>query len=271
MMGLSSQFVASTNDYQTTRPLAVLLHGYTQNSLCWGNFADALRQHFDILLVDLPGHGKTSAAYDEASLDETAQLVNETVAPYVKKQSCLLVGYSMGGRVALHTLLDDASYWRAAVVIGTHPGIRDVSQRQQRQKQDTATAEKLVSQGLDAFLDDWFALDLFANLDVKMQAKSARMTNRIDGLVACLRYRGTGVQEPLWQRLKEVEVPLFALAGGCDAKYVALAQELADIMPNGQQITIAAAGHSAHLEQPDQCVAVIQTFYSAVGSIFSNE
>jgi 2-succinyl-6-hydroxy-2,4-cyclohexadiene-1-carboxylate synthase len=92
-----------------------------------------------------------------------------------------------------------------------------------------------------------------------MQFRAARADNTIDGLAESLRQAGTGSQDPLWDRLGRVEMPVLVVAGADDAKFGAEGARLvASIGPNATLALIPDAGHAAHLERPTEFAAVLR-------------
>ncbi|MBJ7504203.1 MAG: alpha/beta fold hydrolase [Ilumatobacteraceae bacterium] len=223
----------------------VFVHGFTQTRASWRVVADLLVARVPnvrCVLVDLPGHGESR----DVSLDlvETAaQVVSFTArATYV--------GYSLGARVVAQAVAHHpARVVRAALVSGT-AGIEESSQRSERAGADDALAERIIRIGVTAFLDEWLAQPLFADLSPAVAQLVERRSNTAPGLADSLRRCGQGQQAPLWDELARSSVPLLAIAGSRDVKYVQLARRLAANTPHGTLRIIDGAGHSAHLEQP---------------------
>jgi 2-succinyl-6-hydroxy-2,4-cyclohexadiene-1-carboxylate synthase len=229
-------------------PPILLLHGFTQNSGCWEPFARLLAEFgHRILAVDLPGHGSADPIHDSAGLWRTADLVAETL-----NEPAHLIGYSMGGRVALHVALAHPQLVRSLTLIGATAGLETTNERETRQRADDRLADRLMEFGLSIFLDEWLAQPLFANLDRESAHVVARLTNRPEGLAASLRNCGTGSQENLWPRLTEIEAPIHVVVGERDAKFTELGTRL-----EGQLSVISEAGHTTHLEQPQGTADVI--------------
>lgn len=228
-------------------PPVMLLHGFTQNARCWGLLGTELCSHRDVIAVDLPGHGLSH--HDDADLDRAAALVAEVIEGL--DEPPLVIGYSMGGRVALHVALAHPDAVSALVLIGATGGLDGDAERQQRRDADAALAERLLEDGLDMFLDQWLALPLFADLDDLAAAREQRLTNRVEGLAASLRHCGTGRQRPLWPDLHTVSIPTLCIAGGHDDKFIGLGQRLVtSIGSNAELVTIDGAGHACHLSAP---------------------
>ncbi len=135
----------------------VLLHGFTQTAASWGPVVDALQGPFSVFLPDAPGHGGSGAV--RADLWATAELLAEAVPV-----TATWVGYSMGGRTALHFALAHPGRVQRLVLISTSAGIEDPGQRAARRAADEALADRIEQEGTDRFLEWWLAQPLFASL-----------------------------------------------------------------------------------------------------------
>ena len=76
---------------------------------------------------------------------------------------------------------------------------------------------------------------------------------------------GAGQQESLWDRLAGLDVPTLLIAGDLDAKYRALASEMACALPNARAVIVPGAGHAVHLEQPQSFAKNVLEFLQRVG------
>lgn len=236
-------------------PRTVLLHGFTQNARCWGTFGIRLASAREVVAVDAPGHGRSG--HDDADLPTAARLVGEVggTADYI--------GYSMGGRVALHLALEQPQLVRSLVLVGATGGIDDDGERRARRQADEELARRLDSGPLDAFLDAWLAGPLFAELDREQACRDERSTNRAEGLAASLRHCGTGSQAPLWSRLAVIEQPVLVVAGERDPKFRALGERLVEAFGDNATLWVQpGAGHAVHLEQPDATAERVLAFLS---------
>ncbi len=239
----------------------VLLHGFTQNSLCWGALAGAIDTEGRALIAaDLPGHGGSSEV--RAGLFDTAELVAETCGP------ADYVGYSLGGRVLLHLAISRPDIVGRAVLIGVNAGIEDEEERSARAKADELLACELDDVGddkvaLGEFLRRWLAGPLFADLDEEAACIRERMSNAGAGLASSLRLCGTGRQVPLWDRLSELSMPVLVLAGENDHRFCSLADRIAvSTGDNARAAVVREAGHACHLARPVETARMIERFWS---------
>jgi len=233
----------------------VLLHGFTQTARLWGPFGDMLSQRHTVIAVDLPGHAGSDAV--RADLPTTAALVRDAVTSAIGTTSCDLLGYSLGARVALHVAAGTDLDIRRLVVIGATGGIVDPKARQQRLQADEAMAEALETSGdVNAFIDRWVNGPMFARLGHASQT-AERHRNSAAGLASSLRLAGTGAQEPMWERISNLTVPLFALAGTDDTRFSAHALRLAREARQGIASLIPGGGHAVHLAQPDLVARIV--------------
>ena len=221
----------------------VLVHGFTQTLRSWDRLAGPLAETFQVVRVDLPGHGGSAAV--DLSFEETAEALGEAGG------AATYVGYSLGGRLCLRLAVDHPELVQSLVLVGASPGLAGADERAARRAADEALAADIERIGTAAFLDRWLAQPLFASLRPAADDLEARLANSPAGLATALRRLGPGVQEPLWDRLGELKMPVLAVTGQEDTKFSRLAEEMAAaIGVNAEAVAVAGAGHAAHLERP---------------------
>jgi 2-succinyl-6-hydroxy-2,4-cyclohexadiene-1-carboxylate synthase len=238
-------------------PRLAFAHGFTQTSASWQSTIEALRPLLPAAgyrPVDLPGHGAASALRTDL-WGAADHLVAEA-------GRAVYVGYSMGGRVALHAALAHPERVPGLVLIGATAGIDDRAERLARREADEALADRLEEIGVEAFVDEWLANPLFAGLTPATAMRDDRLRNTAEGLASSLRLAGTGTQTPLWDRLGEVRRPALVLAGEHDAKFRALGERLATALPAADFEVVPGAGHSVQLERPGETAARIVAWLS---------
>jgi 2-succinyl-6-hydroxy-2,4-cyclohexadiene-1-carboxylate synthase len=237
-------------------PRLVLVHGFTQTLAAWGPVAERLATRREVVRVDLPGHGRSGKV--RVGFAEAAALVGEAGGAGV------YCGYSLGGRLCLRLALDRPDLVSGLVLVGASPGIADPGARAERRAADEALAGRVERDGVAAFLDRWLAGPLFATLPAEAAGRADRLANTAEGLAYALRRLGSGAQEPLWHRLGGLRPPALLVAGDRDAKFAAVAGQMAAAI--GRQARVAlvkGAGHAVPLERPAELAALVEEFLDA--------
>jgi 2-succinyl-6-hydroxy-2,4-cyclohexadiene-1-carboxylate synthase len=231
----------------------VLLHGFTQTRQSWRRTIAALGGRYRALAPDLPGHGQASERRP-ASFTACAAYVRALAG-----DRFTLVGYSMGGRIALYTALALPRHVERLVLVGASPGIADAAEREERRHADEALADRILDVGLEAFATEWGSQELFAGQPerVAAAAHADRLRNTPHGLAAALRGLGTGVMPPLWDRLGGLEMPVTLVVGERDAKFRAIAGRMSGAIGDCHVVVVDGAGHAVQLEQPELVAAAI--------------
>lgn len=246
-------------------PALLLFHGFTGSSAAWEPFLN-IWQGFTAIAVDLPGHGASDSPADPARY-RMERCVKDIVAlmDRLGVERAAALGYSLGGRVALHLALGAPERLRALVLESASPGIEDPAERADRRESDKALAAAIDKDGVEAFVSRWEALPLFASqarlsVTVREELRRQRLASDAVGLANSLRGMGAGEQEPLWRRLGEINVPALVMAGELDKKYSALTHRTAAAMPDARTEVVGGAGHAIHLEQPDAFATSVRRF-----------
>ena len=220
-----------------------------------------------VFAVDLPGHGNaaTPHAIEHFSMEATVSCLWDSLDTLGVERASL-VGYSLGGRVALSAAVACPERVAKVVCIGASPGIADPIERNKRKLADEALADSILADGVEQFVDSWLAQPLFASLAERLSpadfktTREQRLANSPEGLTLSLRGIGTGTMEPLHEALANMDFLCLWIAGAEDAKFAAIAEEMSKAMSNGSHALIPDAGHSAHLENPVATLSAIREF-----------
>jgi 2-succinyl-6-hydroxy-2,4-cyclohexadiene-1-carboxylate synthase len=248
-----------------------VLHGFTGSGKAMEPLSERLAAGLAarIICPDLVGHG-CSEVPDELDLYRVEAMAGQVMglADALGCETFHLVGYSMGGRVALTLGCTDPRRLRSLCLIGASAGIAEPLQRQSRVRADAARARRITTD-FAAFVDEWMADPLFGGQTALgaahlRAAKAQRLASSPAGLARSLLAGGTGSMTPLHERLGDCEVPVLALAGARDAKFCSIAEQLAAALPNCDAVRVEGAGHAAHLERPSGTAAEIAAFIEGV-------
>jgi 2-succinyl-6-hydroxy-2,4-cyclohexadiene-1-carboxylate synthase len=232
----------------------VLLHGFSGTRHAWDAVAAQLSaQRYLPLALDLPGHG--DAAEQDAPITFSSCVASVlTRSP----ERCVLCGYSLGGRVAMHVALTAPERVTRLVLVSTSAGIEDPTERAERRLADRRLADELERIPFERFIERWRTQPLFARepAEVGELAREDQRRNRPDALAAVLRGIGTGEMAPMWDRLGELTMPVTVVAGERDTKFRALGQRMTALIPNAELVVIPG-GHGLPLESPQALTAVL--------------
>jgi 2-succinyl-6-hydroxy-2,4-cyclohexadiene-1-carboxylate synthase len=235
----------------------VFVHGFTQTSNSWKPIAARFAADgYESIVVDAPGHG--DSANVRADLRRGADMLTTMCGFGV------YVGYSLGGRLCMHAALMYPHLVRGLALVGASAGIADEEDRAARRAADNKLADHVEDVGVEIFVDEWLAQPLFAGLVLDDAQRADRLRNTSEGLASSLRHAGTGAQGSLWPRLRELNMPVLAIAGEHDEKFTAIGRQVAASVPQGESVGIAGVGHAAHLQDPGQVVAVLQRWLNDI-------
>lgn len=238
----------------------VLLHGFTGSAASWEPIARRLSEHYQVIAVDLLGHGHSDKPCDvhRYSMERVACDLMKLFGNLFVGQAHVL-GYSMGGRLALYMAVHFPELFRTLTLESASPGLKTADERDKRVHHDRQLAESIEQYGVAAFVDSWEQLPLWSSQktlpdDVKLAQRKQRLQNDATGLANSLRGMGTGVQPSLWDMLTNIEIPTHLIVGEHDAKFRQINEETVKLLSSVNYSLIVGAGHNTHLEQPDQFV-----------------
>lgn len=231
----------------------MLLHGFTLTGASWDPVVAALAERYRALTPDIRGHGASVEAEPvtlEAVIADLAEM-----AP----RRFTLAGYSMGGRIALHVALALPDRVQRLVLIGASPGLADPGERATRRVADEALAGEIERSGIEEFARSWAATPLIADQPPAVAAAvhADRLRNTPEGLARALRGLGTAALPSVWNRLRELWMPVALVVGERDRKFHGIAVQMAAGIPQAQRVVVAGAGHAVHLEAPKRVAALI--------------
>ena len=247
-----------------SKPGLVFLHGFLGSGADWLPVAESFSGDFSCILPDLPGHGQNTEIRADEVLDY--DLFSDGLARTLPPQAVDLVGYSLGGRVALYFALKYPERVKRLVLESTSPGIKDPEQRAERALLDQRRAEKILSGGLGLFVDDWYSQPLFSSLrlqpELSARLKSSRMQNSAAWMARVISEMSPGRQPWLGDRLGDLKMEVLLLAGELDLKYAAGLTSSAAKIPQAKAVSVPNAGHSIHAEQPESFIGILESFFN---------
>ncbi|MCR8658499.1 2-succinyl-6-hydroxy-2,4-cyclohexadiene-1-carboxylate synthase [Paenibacillus endoradicis] len=248
----------------------LLLHGFSGNHEQWTPFIESWTAEHQLIIVDLLGHGKSEANADynryhtEQTVTDLVELLDQL---YI--ESAIVLGYSMGGRIALSMAQLAPSKVNGLILESTSPGLASLEERQARMDSDEALASKIEQHGIDWFADYWAELPLFASLKLlPLEEQEAidqqRRSNKPQGLANSLRGIGTGAQPSWWDHMEHITKPTLLIVGESDMKFRKIAELMMQRMnqPYKQLEIVSEAGHNVHMEQPHKFDTIVKRYLS---------
>lgn len=264
-------------DGDSSRPAILFLHGFMGDRFEFEAAIATLSKQFYCVAIDLPAHGQTQVNDQILSQDHyyTIQSIADSVIKFLgflHVNHCFLVGYSMGGRLALYLTIYYPQYFVKVMLESVSAGLRTAKERSDRLAKDqqiAAELENLENAGFNGdfklFLDNWYCQPIFANLRSHpnfSQMLAQRLNNSPIKLAKSLRNLSTGLQPSLWKELPKIKIPLLFVVGQLDRKFVSINQQMEQLCKSSKLEIISSCGHNVHFENPDIFIQKLEAFFA---------
>jgi 2-succinyl-6-hydroxy-2,4-cyclohexadiene-1-carboxylate synthase len=232
--------------------MVLFIPGFMQRGDAWRPVAELLPERYPSRLLD----------HAEHSFEGRLREIGESAASTPDGLPPVLVGYSLGGRLALRAALRDPASFTAVVLVGSTAGIDEGPLRVQRAEADEKLASWIEVMPIEDIVALWERQPLFADQSDLLvdEQRPGRLSHNPRSLALLLRTAGQGALEPVWHELRTLEVPLLAIAGARDDGYSAAAKRIAATAPNARAAIVEEAGHAAQLQQPARVADLITEF-----------
>lgn len=261
--GVSYNVVVKGND---DAPAVILLHGFTGDYTTWNSLCGALKDSFRVIAIDLLGHGKTDSPstperYEmEHAANDIVQLMD-----LLRIDHAHLLGYSMGGRLALGVAARYPTRIKSLLLESSSPGLKAEGEKEARIRSDESLATRILEEGIDSFIDYWENIPLFQTQrklpgPVQEKIRDQRLQNNPVGLANSLKGFGTGKQPSLWQYLDKQQIPVLLMCGSLDRKFCNISEEMDCLLPESTIIEFNQSGHTIHVEEPEKFDTIVKEF-----------
>ncbi len=260
------KFFVKRKSRNRTTPV-VFLHGFTGSSLDWEFLIDRLPEGFEPITIDLLGHGKTSSPKElkKYSVQSQVQFLDK-ILTNLNIDKPILVGYSMGGRLAQSYLLSFPNNVRSIVLESTSFGLKTKAEREKRKTSDEILANKIMNSSIEEFIDCWMNIPLFNSQNKlplpirKEQTENKTRTNNVIGLTNSLLGFGTGNMNNYFNELEKVKTEILQITGSLDPKFTEIAIEANSLFLNSHHSIVGDAGHNVHLEKSEEFLKLLSSF-----------
>jgi 2-succinyl-6-hydroxy-2,4-cyclohexadiene-1-carboxylate synthase len=242
----------------------VFLHGFTGDTRTWSEVTDLLKGMYQCISIDIIGHGKTDSPLDadryamDAASEDIKAILNELD---IKKAA--FVGYSMGGRLALHYSNLYSETVSVLILESASPGLKTNEEQQERRERDHILADRIMDEGLQSFVKFWEDIPLFSTQkklpqEVRERIRAQRLQQSPVGLSNSLKGMGTGTQPSWWGALESLPFPVILFVGELDRKFAAIADEMKMSIPDSEIIPFFDTGHAIHVEDPRKFGTIVK-------------
>jgi 2-succinyl-6-hydroxy-2,4-cyclohexadiene-1-carboxylate synthase len=250
-----------------TSPRVVFLHGFWGDRQSFERVIEELGDRIYALSLDLPGHGQTPVGQNCSIETVATQAID--LLDRLEFWPCTIVGYSMGGRLALYIALmtlGNPNQLTGLVLESASPGLADPIARADRRRNDEIWANRLESEPIDRVLDDWYRQPIFNSLVEHrsfQRLRSQRLAQHGPSLAQMMRGLGLGQQPNLWPLLPLLTIPTLLIVGDRDTKFIAINQRIQALNSEKVALRIASdCGHNCHIEAPENYAAIVISFLS---------
>lgn len=245
-------------------PLVVCLHGFTGSTATWNAVSTHVQNDVQMIAVDLMGHGHTESpeALEDYTMERQLTIL-EAFFNQLQLTSFTLLGYSMGGRIALSYALAYPHRVKQLILESSSPGLRTTEERRKRRTNDALLAERIEREGMKSFVEFWENIPLFASQKrlpeaIQQQLRLERLSQRPEGLANSLKGVGTGSQPSNWDKLSTLTMPVLLITGELDEKFVLISREMKKQIQNSEQIIVEDVGHAIHVENPSLFATIVK-------------
>ncbi|GHH97385.1 putative 2-succinyl-6-hydroxy-2,4-cyclohexadiene-1-carboxylate synthase [Neobacillus kokaensis] len=221
-----------------------------------------------MLMPDIIGHGSTESpsAPERYQIEAAAKDIHHFLDQLGIKKFDLL-GYSMGGRLALTFAILFPERVRKLILESASPGLLTDGERKQRCMKDAELAHFIKEKGIETFVDYWEEIPLFSTmkrlpLSLREKVRKQRLENSPLGLANSLLGMGTGTQPSWWSYLEKLECDVLLLTGREDQKFCRIAEEMLKSLKRGTWVTIENTGHAIHVEDREKFGTIVSDFLS---------
>lgn len=221
------------------------LHGFLGKPSDWNEF------DIEFIGIDLD-------QFASETLDEWAFKFNA----FVKKEfsNPILMGYSLGGRLALHAMIQEPALWKAGIIISANPGLSSEIEKEKRVENDLAWAKRFQQEDWNTLMNSWENQNVFkGSVSLKRNEKDYDRKKLANWLINY----SLGKQKNLLSMIRELPMPILWMAGECDRGFCDIAKSVELKNPHSNVRIMPGAGHRLPWDQPTQFTDILRRFVAS--------
>lgn len=232
-------------------PAILLSHGYSATCRMWDGQIAALRDHYQVIVWDMRGHGESDYPADPAAYSEAASVADMAAVLRAENiQRAVIGGLSLGGYMSLAFHRMHPAMVRALMIFDTGPGFRKTEARDAWNQRALQRAADLDAHGLAA-------------LGTSDEVRMSRHRNA-SGLAGAARGMLTQHDDSVIASLETIAVPSLILVGSNDTNFLAATDYMARKIPGATKVVVDHAGHASNLHQPAVFNRAVEAFLASL-------
>jgi 2-succinyl-6-hydroxy-2,4-cyclohexadiene-1-carboxylate synthase len=256
-----------------TKFTVLFIHGFTGNSEEWLPIIEQLPETFNYVAIDLIGHGKSDKPvnliyYTTESIVDQIKFIKDKLSPY---NPIILIGYSMGGRVALSFAATYPKEIKGLILESSSAGIKNESERKKKYEEDLKLIDFINNHTMEEFIELWYDQEMFntqrrfSNDKIKKLHKKKYNNSKI-GMMNILKGFSTGIMPPLHDKLKSIPVKTILISGELDTKYTFINSRIARGFKKAKHKVVKNSGHNTHLEAPQRFIEIVTNYLNQLST-----
>jgi len=235
----------------TDKPTLIFLHGFLGSCNDWNETINLLKDDFSCIAIDLPGHGNSMTISNPLNdgFNHCHELIKDIIDE-LNLEQYILVGYSLGGRIALdYARTQNDPRLHKLVLESSHIGLLNDQEKERRFMEDHSWARSFATQSILETLFEWYEQDIFSDLSDRKKEMFIKKRTHNYGvpLANMLLATSLGKQQCSLPYLQQTELPVYYCVGEKDKKFKHVASQLNNLR-HVNVTEFAKAGHNIHQE-----------------------
>jgi pimeloyl-ACP methyl ester carboxylesterase len=240
----------------------VFLHGFTESGKIWKAFSGKLISEYRVIIIDLPGHGKSEGLDCIHTMEIQAELVHHVLKAR-KIRKCIMIGHSMGGYITLAFAGKYPEMLKGLCLFHSH-AFADTPQDRENRERTIGIVEENKFSFITQFIPGLFPVEVrekyAADID-KLIRRADKMQK--ENIIASLE----GMKERYDQSLilKTTSIPVLFILGLKDSKApLAKLWDMISLPAYSESLILRDTGHMGYIEEPERTLKTIRGFAKKV-------